>query len=318
MPNFKSNHKTRPNRLGCGVSILVNSKLRSRERKDLCLETELLKHIIVEIKCDKQNILLVSGYRPPNTNVKKFIREYKFLVKSLKSLKGHEVIIGLDHNLDLLKHHTSPPTEDFLEFNLDHDFLPSITMPTRVTNKSAMLIDNILISRKLRYNYKPYIILDDVSDHLACLLILKEQYKSTKGGESKVIRDLSSDKIECIIRKLTEIDCTEKLSELDREASFNSFHSVLTRTIDEVSPEKIVTVKKKQAPNCPWMTKGILKSLSQQKSMYLDQLKNRTEASTNKHKSYRNHLKKSSVSVSTTILRTNVKHSNRTVESYGN
>ena len=72
VPNFKGYHKTRPNRIGGGVSILVNSKLHSRERSDLVVETELLEHIIVEIKCDRRNILLASCYRPPNTNVKKF------------------------------------------------------------------------------------------------------------------------------------------------------------------------------------------------------------------------------------------------------
>ena len=251
MPNFKGYHKTRQNRLGSGVSILVKSKLHSRERNDLIVETELLEHIIVEIKCDRHNILLVSCYRPPNTNVKKFLKEYKSLLKTLKAQRGHEIIIGLDHNLDLLKYHTSSPTNDFLESILDHDLLPCITMPTRVTNKSATLIDNLLISRKLQYSFEPYIILDDLSDHLACLLILKDQQKSLRGSETKVIRNLSSDKIACINSKLTEIDWPTELSNLTTEESFDYFHSILTRTIDEISPEKTVTVNRKHTPKDP-------------------------------------------------------------------
>ena len=274
------------------MSILVNSKLRSKERKDLVVETELLEHITVKLKCDRRNILLVSCYRPPNTNVKKFLKEYKSLIKMLKAQKGHELIIGLDHNLDLLKYHISPPTNDFLELNLDTDLLPCITMPTRVTDKSATLIDNLFISRKLQYNYEPYIILDDLSDHLACLLILKGQNKSTKGNEKKVIRNLSSKRIACINSKLSEVKWEDALTDLSTEESFSYFHNKLTQTIDEVSPEKTVTVSKKHTPNDPWMTKGILKSLTRQKSLYLEQLTYKTEASTNKYKTYRNRLKK--------------------------
>ena len=298
MPNFKGYHKTRQNRLGGGVSILVKSKLHSRERNDLIVERELLEHIIVEIKCDRHNILLVSCYRPPNTNVKKFLKEYKSLLKTLKAQRGHEIIIGLDHNLDLLKYHTSSPTNDFLESILDHDLLPCITMPTRVTNKSATLIDNLLISRKLQYSFEPYIILDDLSDHLACLLILKDQQKSLRGSETKVIRNLSSDKIACINSKLTEIDWPTELSNLMTEESFDYFHSILTRTIDEISPEKTVTVKRKQTPKDPWMTKGILKSLSKQKSLYLKQLNDRTAASAHSYKIYRNRLIKKPIHIS--------------------
>ena len=61
-----------------------------------------------------------------------------------KKQKDHEVVIGLDHNLDLLKSHLNHPTNDFIELNLDRDLIPCITKLTRITNKSATLIDNIL------------------------------------------------------------------------------------------------------------------------------------------------------------------------------
>ena len=292
LPNFKGYHRTRSNRIGGGVSILVNSKLCSRERKDLVVDTELLEHIIVELKCDRRNILLVSCCRPPNTNVNKFLREYKSLVKMLKAQKGYKVRIGLDHNLDLLKYHISPSTNDFLEFNLDTALLPCIAMPTRVTDKSATLIDNLFISRKLQYNYEPYIILDDLSDHLACLLILRGQNKSKKGNEKKVIKNLSSERIACINNKLSEVNWEDALNGLSTEESFSYFHNKLTQTLDKVSPDKMVTVSKKHTPTDPWMTKGILKSLTRQKSLYLEQIRHKTEASTNKYRTYRNRLKK--------------------------
>ena len=60
----------------------------------------------------------------------------------------------------------------FLNLNVDRDLTPCITKPTRVTNKTATLIDNILISTKLQYNYMPFVITDDLSDHYPSLVIL--------------------------------------------------------------------------------------------------------------------------------------------------
>ena len=142
-------------RIGGGTSILVNDKIRSRERRDLLVETRFLEHCIVELKTDKRNILMVSAYRPPNTNAKTFLSEYRKLLDRLKKQKDHEVVIGLDHNLDLLKSHLNHPTNDFIELNLDRELIPCITKLTRITNKSATLIDNILISRSLQRNYAP-------------------------------------------------------------------------------------------------------------------------------------------------------------------
>ena len=274
------------------MSILVNSQLHSREWKDLIMDTELLEYIIVELKCDRRNVLLVTCYRPPNTNVNKFMKEYKSLIKMLKAHRGHELIIGLDHNLDLLKYHISSSTNDFLDLNLDTDLLPCITMPTRVTVKSATLIDNLFISRKLQHNYEPYIILDSLSDHLACLVILRGQNKSNKGKEQKTIKNLSSERISCINDKLLEVNWENALTALPTEESFSYFHNKLTQILNEVSPDKTVTVSKKHTPIDPWMMKGILKSLNRQKTLYLEQMRNKTEASINKYRTYRNHLKK--------------------------
>ena len=153
IPHYKSFHVTRKDRIGGGTSILVNEKLRSRERCDLLVETRFLEHCIVKLKTDKRNILLVSAYRPPNTNARTFLTEYKKLLDKLKKQKDHEIVIGLDHNLDLLKCHLNQPTNDFLELNLDRKLIPCISKPTRITNKSATLIDNIMISRSLQGNY---------------------------------------------------------------------------------------------------------------------------------------------------------------------
>ena len=290
IPHYKSFHRVRNDRIGGGTSILVSDRLRSRDRSDLIVETEYLEHCVVELKTDNKNILLVSAYRSPNTNAKVFLSEYKRLLSNLKKMKHHEVIIGLDHNLDLLKSHLNQATNDFMDMNLDGEMIPCITKPTRITKTSATLIDNIMISRALQRSYDSFVILEDISDHFACLVVLKDIKKSIKGPCFITTRNLDDDKITEIISKLQQIDWTELLNDYGANQGFDHFHSVLVNTIYKIAPEIEFRVNRKRTAKDPWVSKGILNSIRRQKRLYLAQLRDSTI--TNEYKSYRNCLQR--------------------------
>ena len=168
------------------------------------METRYLEYCVVEVKTDKRNILLVSAYRPPNTNPKAFLTDYKKLIDKLKKQKSHEIVVGLGHNLDLMKSHLNQPTNDFIELNLDREMIPCITKPTRVTNRSATLIDNILVSRSLQRDYTSFVVIEDISDHFACLVIMRDQNKSIKGPRYIQTRNLDDQKIADIVTSLLD------------------------------------------------------------------------------------------------------------------
>ena len=84
------------------------------------------------------------------------------------------MIIGLDHNLDLIKHDKHRITNEFIELNLDNQLLPTITKPTRVTRSTATLIDNIIIGRELQTDFEASILISDISDHLPGLITVKK------------------------------------------------------------------------------------------------------------------------------------------------
>ena len=90
--------------------------------------------IEIETKLHK-SIVVGSLYRVPNSSECLFNKKYKELLQSMLSETNKELIIGIDQNLDLLKTHVH---HKFLENNLDHNFLPVITRPTRIT-KSMQL-----------------------------------------------------------------------------------------------------------------------------------------------------------------------------------
>ena len=117
-------------------------------------------------------------YRQLNTSINDFIETFNNQMNKINATKS-ECIIGLDHNLDLLKQSIHPKTQDFIECILNHNLLPAITKPTRISKTSATLINNILLSKKLQPEYESLIIIDDLSDHLPCLVRNFQQVKST-------------------------------------------------------------------------------------------------------------------------------------------
>ena len=152
---------------------------------------------MVELKSNAQNILLVSGYRAPNTSQSDFITDFMKHVDLLNETKMH-VIIGIDHNMDLLKYSTQRNTQHFLEEILGHKLMPCITKPTRITHSSAMLIDNIFSSIKLHHVAVSGLIITDISDHLPCLSVFDSVLPTMKKEQFVLKRKITEKKIDKI------------------------------------------------------------------------------------------------------------------------
>ena len=61
-----------------------------------------MESLVVELRGDRESTLLASCYRAPNMNQKEFISSYQSQLELLKK-NSENIIIGLDHNMDLLK-----------------------------------------------------------------------------------------------------------------------------------------------------------------------------------------------------------------------
>ena len=142
IPSYSYIGKERKGKKGGGMGILIDNDLKYRKRPNLEIENVILEHVVIELKCDKSAILIASCYRAPNSDQKEFLNAYSELITKLKSEKK-QMIIGMDHNLDLLKSGSHKHTQSFLETNIEQSSHPCITKPTCITHTSATLIDNI-------------------------------------------------------------------------------------------------------------------------------------------------------------------------------
>ena len=188
--------------------------------------------------------------------------------------------------------HIHKPTERFYDLLLEQNFLPAITHPTRICKTSATLIDNILISVKLQDVHKSGIILNDISDHLPSICLLRDLKPGKSKNKTIYSRDLSKKNIEKINKRLQEELTVMTFNDSDMDRNFDKLHKTISDCLDDIAPERIIKLSAKQYLHEPWMHKSILRCSKKQQKLYKDWLSSRNDRDYIKYIDYRNTFKR--------------------------
>ena len=126
-----------------GVASYVKSNLDHFARNDLSILEDEFETIWTEIKNTKgQNVLCCCTYRHPITDINKFNNYIDNIVQKISKENKLLFIMG-DFNVNFLNYESHNDTNDFINTMISHYLLPHILHPTRVTDHSATVIDNI-------------------------------------------------------------------------------------------------------------------------------------------------------------------------------
>ena len=147
--------------------MYISDRLNYKSRDDLISVTEEcpFESLFIEAEVDKKTIIIVIGtvYKPPDINVNLFNEHFNYLLRNISN-ERKKCIIMADFNIDLLLIDTHGQTTDFIHGMFASAFYPTISRPTRVTQQTATLIDNI-ITNMHEYPVKSGILYNDISDH---------------------------------------------------------------------------------------------------------------------------------------------------------
>ena len=168
------------------------------------------------------------------------------LTSKLKLEQKSDIILGMDHNLDLLKLNAHRHTQRFYEIMLEHNLFPTITWPTQITQSSATLIDNIFVSENLHRFFELAILLEDISDHLPTIALLKETKMTTKALPTFESRNLSQSKLRQINHDLHQIGWISILNSNDVDNNFDMLMSNIHTIMDKYSPVKCIRISTKR------------------------------------------------------------------------
>jgi len=114
-------------------------------------------------------------YRPPNADretINQFLSEFTLILKAIEEGREKTVLLVVDYNFDLLKYDKHGPTADFLNNLLSHSFLPAIRYPTRISEHSSTLINNVFVN-VVPERLDSVIIYNDISDRFPIAVHLR-------------------------------------------------------------------------------------------------------------------------------------------------
>ena len=137
-------------------------------------------------------------------------------------------------------------TQQFIDRVSQLDLHPTITRPTRITHQTATLIDNIFVSEELHHNFESTILLEDISDHLPILTMLKQTRLLNKEPLKFESRCLNEDKLKIVNTRLMEMDWIGVLIGMTSDEKFNQFNAKLEEVLNEIAPIKTVQILAKR------------------------------------------------------------------------
>ena len=99
------------------------------------------------------------------------------------------------------------------------------------------LIGNIFVSKALHQDFESAVLLNDMSDHMPLLTMLKQTKVMDKTNLEFKSRNLNNTKIGVIRDELFAVDWIEELKNKSSSENFMKFCSIVNGVMDKVSPE---------------------------------------------------------------------------------
>ena len=283
------------------MGIYLHSSFSFTVKKEWNRMLDYIESIFIEItRPNKRNIVIGSIYRPPGGDHKTlelFNSEMSSILKSINKDKKKTVLIAGDFNLDLIKHGTHRPTSDFLDNMMSVSFSPTINLPTRITDTTSTLLDNIFVNISSD-NFDSAIICNDISDHLPVAI----HVKTSMPDNNKRINNVTPINRCCTQDALIKFnnalchqswDNVNTLTHItgDVNEAYNCFLNIYSKLYNESFPLKSARVHRKNTPKNEWMTTGLLKSCKKRSALYKKYIKSKSTYDRDKYIKYRNKLK---------------------------
>ena len=279
------------NRIDCqvgGVGLYVLNDIDYKLRDDLRCQNEVYESCFIEInRSEDKNIILGVVYRHHHKSINEFNNQLETVLSKV-TLENKLFYLCGDFNINILKDEENH-INNFIDMIYSYSIYPLILRPTRVTERSETLIDNILTNNAI--NKTSGILISDTSDHFPNFTISKIKVKSSVNNNKKV-RDFSEENI----LNLKENMATYKWNDLfklndNANSAYDKFIKVFTNMLDKCTPLKRKR-KSRNKSSLPWITKDLIKMINKKNRLYKKYMNKRTNLNKTKYKTLNNKVNK--------------------------
>ena len=278
-------YKNRIGKTGGGIGIFVRNNLKFITRQDLEYDSDYFESMVVEIlNFNRKNYFIIVIYRPPNTDPFKFLNDLNGMLFKLKPYINKPIYILGDFNIDLIKNDYRNVGEHFSSVMYSFNFTSLIFSPTRFSNTTSSLIDNIFTNNHVAHASGT--ISSNISDHLPIFTRFEFGTFSTPIGKLFPTPNFAQKNLIKLNLHLQSIDwcCVSNISDVD--IALNLFITIIQKAVDLYCPP--LSSKKVRQRKQPWMTIGLLNSSKTKNKLYKKTLISKSSLDLTKYLKYKN------------------------------
>jgi hypothetical protein len=216
----------------------------------------------LKISLLQKNFIIICVYRSPTGNFKYFLNQLEVILNKIHKTGTYIIVCG-DFNIDhLVENDRHNKLQSLVaSFNL----FSTVTFPTRSTNNTSSLIDNIY-SNISSCKYKIFPLINGLSDHDAHIIEILNSYYVNPKKNYKLTREMDNNTIFNFITSLSYENWDEVFLDDEVNLIFNNFMNMYIRIFNASFP--VIRRKKYIKPN-PWITTGIKISCTTKRYLFV-------------------------------------------------
>ena len=248
----------RAKKKGGGVSLYIHNALQYKIRNDLQLGGEV-NSVFIEIfkhtTNTKFNVICGCVYRPPSMSLKEFNKLLSSTFDKMQRESKYVYISG-DFNVNIMPHLKGGLSiQEFKNIFSSNFCFPSINKPTRVTNHSASIIDNIYCNVPIQgSDYHAGVLTVSISDHYG-IFCINNSSKIHNNNTQIVKRSFCDRNIANFRQCLMSESWDFVYLSSDLQSAFSRFQGVIDLHLDTNFKKRTFMMNYKN--RYPWITEAL-------------------------------------------------------------
>ena len=269
------------------ITSLEFNDLYSFKGKCICTNCKI-ESTFITLESGTNKFTIGCIYRHPKGDINHF-NEHLQKIKHDIDKNNVAILLG-DLNIDLLQLNNIKH-ENYLNLCLENNFVPCITLPTRITDHSATLLDHILLrtpTRLIQNKVTAGNLICGISDHLANFILLDLNLYSYQ--ERPKIRLFTEVKVADFLTNMNNeaLNLYSSTNENNINLNYSGFQSNLNSMYNKYFP--LIRMSRKQFKQKPYITNGILVSIRHKNRLLKKYLAHNTDTNERNYKRFRNKL----------------------------
>lgn len=202
--------------------------------------------------------------------------------------KKSDIYLCGDFNVYLLNYGSETGTRNFVDSLFSLGLFPFIDRPSRITDHSASLIDNIF-TNVINTDIKSGLLINDISDHLPVFSITDYSIYRRNVQGFVYNRRLDEGSLSSFYQSLNQVSWDMVYAEDDVHKAYDHFIDIIMKLYNECCPVRKMSIKTIKSDKA-WVTKGLKNACKKKKTLYIKFLKKRISESEQRYKTYKNKL----------------------------